>query len=166
MVRAKLAGIKQGVRKMNLVATLVRGMTVDDALNQLAVTPKRAAKTVSKVVHAARSNAVQNHGLDGTKLLVAEAFVGKDLFLKRVNPHGRGKSGVKVRQRSQLTVLVREMKDEEASRRQQSKTRGSTWRRKLSKLQLYRLAPHQLIRLENTTQVASEAQSPQESAGP
>lgn len=76
--------------------------------------------------------------------IAAEAFVGKDLFLKRVFPHGRGKSGVRVRQRCQLTVKVREMSDEEIAKRKAAHAgRGrSVWKRKLR-----RLAPHTLLQV-------------------
>ena len=58
---------------MNLVAALVRGMRVEDALLQLQVTVKRAAKTVYQVIHSARANAVHNHGLDADRLLVGKS---------------------------------------------------------------------------------------------
>ncbi|ONK69262.1 uncharacterized protein A4U43_C05F21020 [Asparagus officinalis] len=70
-VQAIKKGIKQSPKKVNLVAKLVRGMRVEDALLQLQVTVKRAAKTVYQVIHSARANAAHNHGLDPDKLLVA-----------------------------------------------------------------------------------------------
>ncbi|KAF7148687.1 hypothetical protein RHSIM_Rhsim03G0061200 [Rhododendron simsii] len=112
-VQAVLKGIKQSPKKVNLVAALVRGMRVEDALLQLQVMVKRASKTVYQVIHSARANATHNYGLDPDRLLVAEAFVGKGLFLKRESFHGRGRSGVMHKPECRLTVVVREITPEE-----------------------------------------------------
>ncbi|XP_050908206.1 54S ribosomal protein L22, mitochondrial [Lathyrus oleraceus] len=93
-VQAVLKKIKQSPKKLNLVAALVRGMLVKDALLQLQVTVKRASKTVYQVIHSARANASHNHGLDPERLIVAEAFVGKGDFKRRISYHGKGRSGV------------------------------------------------------------------------
>lgn len=140
-VQAVLKGIKQSPKKVNLVAALVRGMRVEDALLQLQVTVKRAAKTVYQVIHSARANATHNHGLDPDRLLVAEAFVGKGNFLKRMWPHGRGKAGVRVRSKCRLTVVVREITAEEEAEIAKLKVHNF---KKLTKREK-RLVPHQLI---------------------
>ncbi|XVF55897.1 hypothetical protein PTKIN_Ptkin06aG0073200 [Pterospermum kingtungense] len=140
-VQAVLKNIKQSPKKVNLVAALVRGMRVEDALLQLQVTVKRAAKTVYQVIHSARANATHNHGLDPDRLLVAEAFVGKGLFLKRVSYHAKSRSGIKERPRCRLTVVVREMTPKEEA--ELAKLRVNKFR-KLTKRQR-RLVPHQLI---------------------
>lgn len=140
-VQAVLKGIKQSSKKVNLVAALVRGMRVEDALLQLQVTVKRASKTVYQVIHSARANATHNHGLDPDRLLVAEAFVGKGLCLKRMWPHGRGKSGVRVRSKCRLTVVVREITAEEEAEIARLKVHNF---RKLTKREK-RLVPHKLI---------------------
>ncbi|KAG4163724.1 hypothetical protein ERO13_D01G190300v2 [Gossypium hirsutum] len=140
-VQAVLKKIKQSPKKVNLVAALVRGMRVEDALLQLQVTVKRAAKTVYQVIHSARANATHNHGLDPDRLLVAEAFVGKGLFLKRVSYHGKGRSGIKERPECRLTVVVREMTPEEEA--ELARLRVSKFR-KLTKREK-RLVPHKLI---------------------
>ncbi|MBA0793395.1 hypothetical protein Gohar_017805 [Gossypium harknessii] len=116
-------------------------MRVEDALLQLQVTVKRAAKTVYQVIHSARANATHNHGLDPDRLLVAEAFVGKGLILKRVSYHGKGRSGIKERPECRLTVVVREMTPEEEA--ELARLRVSKFR-KLTKREK-RLVPHKLI---------------------
>ncbi|XP_022744202.1 uncharacterized protein LOC111295100 [Durio zibethinus] len=140
-VQAVLKNIKQSPKKVNLVAALVRGMRVEDALLQLQVTVKRAAKTVYQVIHSARANATHNHGLDPDRLLVAEAFVGKGLYLKRVSYHGKGRSGIRERPSCRLTVVVREMTAEEEA--EIARLRVSKFR-KLTKRER-RLVPHKLI---------------------
>ncbi|KAJ4841097.1 hypothetical protein Tsubulata_027382 [Turnera subulata] len=140
-VQAVLKGIKQSPKKINLVAALVRGMRVEDALLQLQVTVKRASKTVYQVIHSARANATHNHGLDADRLLVAEAFVGKGFFKKRVSYHAKGRCGVKVRPECRLTVVVRETTPEEEAEIARLKVHNF---RKLTKRER-RLVPHKLI---------------------
>lgn len=140
-VQAVLKGIKQSPKKLNLVAALVRGMRVEDALLQLQVTVKRAAKIVYQVIHSARANATHNHGLDPDRLLVAEAFIGKGQYLKRVSYHARGRSGIRERARCRLTVVVREITADEEAEIAKLKVHNF---RKLTKREK-RLVPHQLI---------------------
>ncbi|XP_020549511.1 uncharacterized protein LOC110011993 [Sesamum indicum] len=140
-VQAILKGIKQSPKKVNLVAALVRGMRVEDALLQLQVTVKRAAKTVYQVIHSARANATHNHGFDPDRLLVAEAFVGKGFFKKRISYHAKGKCGIKVRPECRLTVVLREITPEEEAEIAKLKVHNF---RKLTKREK-RLVPHKLI---------------------
>ncbi|CAN6483938.1 unnamed protein product [Victoria cruziana] len=140
-VQAVLKGIKQSPKKVNLVAALVRGMRVEDALLQLQVTVKRAAKTVYKVIHSARANATHNHGLDPDRLLVAEAFVGKGFYIKKISYHSKMRHGIKVRPECRLTVVVRETSPEEEA--EIARLRVSKFR-KLTKHER-QLVPHKLV---------------------
>ncbi|KAG0466114.1 hypothetical protein HPP92_017694 [Vanilla planifolia] len=140
-VQAIKKNIKQSPKKVNLVAKLVRGMRVEDALLQLQVLVKRAAKTVYQVIHSARANASHNHGLDPDKLIVAEAFVGKGLYLKRISFHAKGRSGIRVRPKCRLTVVVRETTPEEEAKIAKLKVMNY---KKLTRKEK-QLVPHQLI---------------------
>ncbi|KAI3979238.1 hypothetical protein MKX01_007714 [Papaver californicum] len=145
-VQAVLKCIKQSAKKVNPVAALVRGMRVEDALMQLQLTQKRASKTVYQVIHSARANATHNHGLDKDRLLVAEAFVGKGLFKRRISFHsmgrwGMGRWGIKVSEECRLTVVVREMTPEEEAEIARLRVHNF---HKLSKRER-RLVPHKLI---------------------
>ncbi|KAL0686234.1 hypothetical protein Bca4012_053082 [Brassica carinata] len=140
-VQAVLKAIKQSPKKVNLVAALVRGMRVEDALMQLQVTVKRASHTVYRVIHAARANASHNHGLDPDRLIIAEAFVGKGLLKKRISIHGKGKCGLMIRPECRLTVIVREITPEEETEIAKLKVHNF---KKLSKRER-RLVPHKLI---------------------
>ncbi|KAF7148523.1 hypothetical protein RHSIM_Rhsim03G0060600 [Rhododendron simsii] len=87
--------------KVNLVAALVHGMRVEDA-----------AVLQLQVINSARVNATHNHGLDPDRLLIAEAIIGKGLFLKRIRTHGKVLNGEQCINRSvdcRLTVVVREI---------------------------------------------------------
>ncbi|XP_076884325.1 uncharacterized protein LOC143533412 [Bidens hawaiensis] len=140
-VQAILKNIKQSPKKVNLVATLIRGMRVEDALLQLQLTVKRASKTVYQVIHSARANATHNHGFDADRLIVGEAFVGKGFFKKRVSYHAKGRSGVKVRPECRLTVVLREITPDEEAEIARLKVNNF---KKLTRRER-RLVPHKLI---------------------
>jgi large subunit ribosomal protein L22 len=95
-------------RKLNLVAEMIRGMSAQPALAALTFSKKRAAQDVKKVLQAAIANAVNLHQLDVDRLVVAEAYVGNSLKLKRFAARAKGR-GVRVEKKwSNLTVVVRE----------------------------------------------------------
>jgi large subunit ribosomal protein L22 len=91
-VRSYAKGVDQAPRKVSLVASLVRGRTVNDALVILAHTPKRAAKPVIKAIESARANAVNNHGFDGKTLTISTLSVTTGTRLKRFVPASRGRA--------------------------------------------------------------------------
>ena len=97
-------------QKLNLVAGLIRGKKVSKALADLELSRKRIASDVRKCVMSAVANAENNHGLDVDDLVVAEAYVGKNLVMKRFHARGRGRSAMVMKPFSQITVVVREEK--------------------------------------------------------
>jgi large subunit ribosomal protein L22 len=100
-------------QKLNLVAGLIRGKKVDQALADLEFSRKRIAQDVRKCVMSAVANAENNHGLDVNALVVSEAWVGKNLVMKRFAARGRGRGFSIMKPFSQITVVVRQ-KDEDA----------------------------------------------------
>ena len=93
-------------QKLNLVAGLIRKKPVGKALNELAFSKKRIALDVRKTLQSAIANAENNHGLDVDELIVAEAWVGKNLVLKRGRPRARGRFGRIEKPFSQITIKV------------------------------------------------------------
>jgi len=91
-VRAVAKGVDQTPRKVSLVASLVRGRTVADALVILEHVPKRAALPVKKVIESARANASNNHGLDATSLQITTLSVTTGPRLRRFKPASRGRA--------------------------------------------------------------------------
>ena len=75
--------------KLNLVAQSIRGLKVQRALNELEFSHKRIANDVRKALYSAISNAENNHSLDIDDLVVAEAYVGKNLVMKRFSARAR-----------------------------------------------------------------------------
>ena len=107
--QAKLVSLRTGLRKLNLVAGSIRGLPVQRALNELEFSPKRIAKDVRKALQSAISNAENNHNLDIDNLVVAEAYVGKNLVMKRFAARARGRSSRIEKPFSEITIVVREL---------------------------------------------------------
>ena len=105
--------IRISPQKLNLVAALIRGKKVDKALAELEFSRKRIASTVKKTLESAIANAENNHDLDVDSLVVAEAFVGKSIVMKRFHARGRGRSSRIEKPFSHLTIVVREMEAKE-----------------------------------------------------
>ncbi len=99
-------------QKLNLVAGMIRGKKVDKAMAELEFSQKRIAIDVRKCVMSAVANAENNHGLDVNELVVAEAYVGKNLTLKRFHARGRGRGSSILKPFAQLTVVVRQVEEE------------------------------------------------------
>ena len=96
-------------QKLNLVAGLIRGKKVASALADLQFSRKRIAVDVKKCLESAIANAENNHDLDVDDLVVAEAFVGKALVMKRFHARGRGRAGGILKPFSNLTIVVRQV---------------------------------------------------------
>jgi large subunit ribosomal protein L22 len=104
--------LRTSPQKLNLVAEMIRGMPVDRALNALVLSKRRIANDVRKTLQSAIANAENNHGLDVDELVVAEAFVGKNLIIKRGRPRARGRFGRIEKPFSQLTIKVRQVEEQ------------------------------------------------------
>lgn len=109
---AKLRMLRTSPQKLNLVAAMIRGKKVDKALNDLTFSKKRIAQDVRKCLQSAIANAENNHGLDVDELIVAEAYVGKNLVMKRGRPRARGRFGRIMKPFSELTIKVREVEEQ------------------------------------------------------
>ena len=105
---AKIASLRTSPRKLNLVAQSIRGLPVQRALNELEFSPKRIAIDVRKALYSAISNAENNHNLDIDSLVVAEAFVGKNLIMKRFSARARGRASRIEKPFAEITIVVRE----------------------------------------------------------
>jgi len=109
--QAKTRLIRISPQKLNLVAQMIRGKAVATALADLQFSRKRIAKDVKKTLESAIANAENNHSLDVDDLIVAEAFVGKDLVMKRFSPRARGRVGRIEKPFSNLTIVVRQVRE-------------------------------------------------------
>ena len=109
---AKLRMLKTSPQKLNLVAGLIRGKKVEQALTDLTFSKKRIAVDVKKCLQSAIANAENNHNLDVDELIVAEAYVGKNLTMKRGRPRARGRFGKIIKPFSEITILVRQVEEQ------------------------------------------------------
>jgi large subunit ribosomal protein L22 len=98
-------------QKLNLLAQLIRGKKVDRALADLTFSRKRIAKDVKKTLESAIANAENNHDLDVDALVVSEAYVAKNLVLKRTRARARGRAGRILKPFAQITVVVRQVEE-------------------------------------------------------
>ena len=105
---AKARMIRVSPQKLNLVAQSIRGMSAERALNELEFSRKRIARDVKKVLESAIANAENNHDLDIDSLVVDQAFVGKNLVMKRYKPRARGRMGKILKPFAEITIIVRE----------------------------------------------------------
>ena len=99
--------------KLNLEAKSIRGKKVDDALSYLEFSKKRISNTVKDILESAIANAENNHALDIDKLYVDEAFVGKNMVMKRWRARARGRAAKILKPFSQLTIVLKEYNNEE-----------------------------------------------------
>lgn len=105
--RAVAKGVALAPRKVSLVASLVRGRSVADALVILEHTPKRAAKTIAKVINSAKANAVNTHGIVEKDLVIETLTVTAGPRLKRYKPAAMGRALPFQKKTSHITVVVR-----------------------------------------------------------
>ena len=109
--KAVLRMLRISPQKLNLVAQLIRGKKVEKALAELEFSHKRISGQVKKVLESAIANAENNHGLDTDALVVAEAFVGNSLVMKRFTARGRGRSSRIEKPFAHLTIIVRQVEE-------------------------------------------------------
>ncbi len=122
--KAVARNLRVSPQKLNLVAGLIRGKKVDQALADLEFSRKRIAQDVLKCVKSAVANAENNHGLDVDELVVAEAHVGKNIVMKRFHARGRGRASGIEKPFSQITVIVRQTDEDAETAKAAKKAKG------------------------------------------
>ena len=109
---AKTKMLRVSPQKLNLVAQMIRGKKVDKALTDLTFSNRRIAADVKKCLQSAIANAENNHNLDVDELIVAEAWVGKNLTMKRGRPRARGRFGKIMKPFAEITIKVRQVEEQ------------------------------------------------------
>ncbi len=105
-VSATLRGARISAQKARLVADLVRGKRVEEALDILTFSPKKAAKLVKKLLNSAVANAEHNEGADVDELKVATVMVDKAMSMKRISPRAKGRADRIEKQTCHITITV------------------------------------------------------------
>lgn len=124
-VKAIAKGVRMSPRKVGVVAALVRGRSVEDALTILSHTPRRSALPVSKVIASAKANAENNHNYKADTLQIVEISVTHGPRLKRYRPAAHGRALPFQRRTSHIRVVVegeqREVKKPAAKKEKETK---------------------------------------------
>ena len=106
---ATLRFARISARKVKIVADLVRGKNVDEALAIMKFTPKASSPILEKLLKSAIANAENNHHMAHEKLYVAEIYANQGPTLKRIRPAAKG-SAVRIRKRtSHITIVLKEL---------------------------------------------------------
>ena len=105
---ARAKAIRISPQKLNLVAALIRGKKVENALAELSFSKRRVAADIRKVLQSAIANAENNHQLDVDQLVVSEASVGRAFKMRRWRARARGRGAQIEKPFSNLTIIVRE----------------------------------------------------------
>lgn len=107
-IAARLRGARISAQKARLVVDQIRGQKVEDALNILAFSSKKAATIVKKVLESAIANAENNDGADVDELKVSSVFVDEGMSLKRIKPRAKGRADRITKRTCHITVKVAE----------------------------------------------------------
>ena len=105
-VAARLKGARSSSQKARLVADQVRGMDVEEALNLLEFSPKKAAHLVKKILDSAIANAENNEGADVDELKISSIYVDEGMTLKRLSPRAKGRADRILKRSCHITVKV------------------------------------------------------------
>ena len=105
-VAAKLSGARISAQKARLVADQIRGKKVDEALNLLTFSGKKAAEIIKKVLESAIANAEHNEGADVDDLRVSTIFVNDARSMKRIRPRAKGRADRIIKRSCHITVKV------------------------------------------------------------
>ena len=106
--KAVLRNLRVSPQKLNLVATMIRGMDAAKAVAALQFSRRRISNDVQKTLESAIANAENNHSLDVDRLYVKEAYVGKGLVMKRFRARARGRGAKILKPFSHLTIILSE----------------------------------------------------------
>ena len=106
--KAVLRNLRVSPQKLNLIASMIRGMDASKAVAALQFSRRRISNDVQKTLESAIANAENNHSLDVDRLYVKEAYVGKGLVMKRFRARARGRGAKILKPFSHLTIILSE----------------------------------------------------------
>ena len=121
LVRSINKNVRSSTRKLKPILKSIVGKKVDVAIRDLTFSDKRISKDVKKTISSAVANAENNYQYDIDKLIVKEAYCGKQITMKRFRPRAKGRAAPIKKPYSNLTIILSETK----------KNRGKTWVKKL-----------------------------------
>ncbi len=110
IVRSVNKNVRSSTRKLNPILKAIVGKKVDIAIRNLTFSDKRISQDVKKTISSAVANAENNFQYDIDKLIVKEAYCGKQIVMKRFRPRAKGRAAPIKKPYSNLTIILSEMK--------------------------------------------------------
>ena len=111
VIKAKSKYVRQSPYKVRLVLNLIRGLEVNEALNILSFTKRKAAEEIKQVLESAIANAETNLGLNSSNLFISKAIADEGPTLKRFRPRARGRAGRINKRTSHLTIELERVEE-------------------------------------------------------
>ena len=111
IIKAKSKYVSQSPYKVRLVLNLIRGLEVNEALNILSFTKRKAAEEIKQVLESAIANAETNLGLNSSNLFISKAIADEGPTLKRFRPRARGRAGRINKRTSHLTIELESVEE-------------------------------------------------------
>ncbi|MFA6339214.1 MAG: 50S ribosomal protein L22 [Candidatus Paceibacterota bacterium] len=121
MIKASLKNYRQSPRKVRLVADLVRGKSVANALSLLKFTIKRSSDPIAKLISSAAANAKENSGLEADNLFIKDIRVDKGIVIKRFTPRARGSMSAIHKRSSHVMIILEEKPPKEEKNKKADK---------------------------------------------
>ena len=115
MVKAVNKNIRSSTRKLKPILKSIVGKKVDIAIRDLSFSEKRISKDIKKTISSAVANAENNYQYDIDKLIVKEAYCGKQIVMKRFRPRAKGRAAEIMKPYSNLTIILTEQKKQTES---------------------------------------------------
>ena len=112
VIKAINKNVRSGARKANLVLNFIKGKKADIAIRDLEFTRKKVAKDIKKTVKSAVANAENNYQYDIDKLVIKEAFCGKQIIMKRFRARAKGRAAPIIKPYSNVTIILSEKSKE------------------------------------------------------
>ena len=114
LVKSINKNVRSSTRKLNPILKALVGKKVDIALRNLDFSDKRIAKDIKKTISSAVANAENNFQYDIDKLIVKEAYCGKQIVMKRFRPRAKGRAAPILKPYSNVTIILSETKKMES----------------------------------------------------
>ena len=113
LVRSINNNVRSSVRKLNPILRGIVGKKVDIAIRDLQFSEKRITRDIRKTINSAIANAENNFQYDIDKLVVREAYCGKQVIMKRFRPRAKGRAAPIIKPYSNLTIILSEIKKDQ-----------------------------------------------------
>ena len=112
LVRSINKNIRSSTRKLSLILRSIVGKKADEAIRDLSFSEKRISKDIKKTISSAIANAENNYQYDIDKLVVKEAYCGKQIIMKRFRARAKGRASPILKPYSNLTIILAEKEKE------------------------------------------------------